>query len=76
MGWSIIYIEMLQVIISPKNIKFFSLKIHFVLANNADPDEMLHNAAFHLGLHCLPKYVKGISGPKRVNNVQTEVCLP
>ena len=22
-------------------------------ANSEDPDEMLHNAAFHLGLHCL-----------------------
>ena len=32
-----------------------SLKINFVLANSADPDEMVHDAAFHLGLHCLPK---------------------
>ena len=24
--------------------------------NSADPDEMQHSAAFHLGLHCLPKY--------------------
>ena len=24
-------------------------------ANSEDPDEMLHNAAFHQGLHCLPK---------------------
>ena len=23
------------------------------LANREDPDEMLHNAAFHQGLHCL-----------------------
>ena len=23
------------------------------LANSEDPDEMLHNAAFHQGLHCL-----------------------
>ena len=23
------------------------------LANSEDPDEMLHKAAFHLGLHCL-----------------------
>ena len=23
------------------------------LANSEDPDEMQHNAAFHLGLHCL-----------------------
>ena len=28
----------------------------FILANSADPDEMLPNAAFHLGLHCFPKY--------------------
>ena len=27
------------------------LKITF--ANSEDPDEMQHNAAFHLGLHCL-----------------------
>ena len=26
------------------------------LANSADPDEILHYAAFHLGLCCLPKY--------------------
>ena len=29
--------------------------ISFV-ANSADPDEMLRSAAFHQGLHCLPKY--------------------
>ena len=23
------------------------------LENNEDPDEMQHNAAFHLGMHCL-----------------------
>ena len=28
-----------------------------ILANSADPDEMQHYAAFHLGLHCLPKYL-------------------
>ena len=27
----------------------------FVLAINVGPDEMLHNAAFHLGLHCFAK---------------------
>ena len=36
---------------------FLSLKIVLILANNADPDEMQHYAAFHLGLHCLPKYM-------------------
>ena len=29
----------------------------FILANSTDSDEMLHSAAFHLGLHCLPKYL-------------------
>ena len=33
-------------------------------ANSADPDEMLHHAAFHLGLHCLPKYLFTISRMK------------
>ena len=50
------YIAGSQVIISPKIIVFICLKIDFVFANSADPDEMLHYAAFHLGLHCLPKY--------------------
>ena len=36
------------------NIAFLSLKI--ILANSVDPDEMLPYAAFHFGLHCLPKY--------------------
>ena len=54
-GWSIVFIEGSQVIILKKCYISFS-KIDFVLANSADPDEMLHYAAFHLGLHCLPKY--------------------
>ena len=42
LGWSIVYIEGSQVIIS-KNILFlFSLTLNFVLANSEDPDEMLH----------------------------------
>ena len=36
---------------------FLSLKIGFILANSADPDEMPPYAAFHLGFHCLPKYL-------------------
>ena len=31
------------------------------LANNEDPDEMPHFAAFHLGLHCLLRYVVFLS---------------
>ena len=37
-------------------IVFLSLKIVYVLANSVDPDEMLHYAAFQLGLYCMPKY--------------------
>ena len=37
-------------------ISFSVEKIGFVLASSADPDEMLHYAAFHLGFNCLPKY--------------------
>ena len=40
-----------------KTITFLSLKIDFVLVSSADPDEMLHDAAFHQGPHCLPKYI-------------------
>ena len=36
---------------------FLSLKIVLIIANSVDSDEMQHNAAFHLGLHCLPKYL-------------------
>ena len=36
---------------------FLSLKVVLILANSADPDEMQHYAAFHLGLPCLPKYL-------------------
>ena len=32
-----------------------SLSIAVVLSNSIDPDEMPHNVAFHLGLHCLSK---------------------
>ena len=40
----------------PKNIVFLSMKIYFDFANSADPDEMPHDAAFHLDIHCLSKY--------------------
>ena len=32
-----------------------SPKIVFILANSANPHEMLLSATFHLGFHCLPK---------------------
>ena len=40
----------------PNKIVFHSVEIVFVLSINVYPDEMLHHAAFHLGLHSLPKY--------------------
>ena len=55
-GWTIVYIEGSQVIISKNNIVFLSLKIDFVLVISADSDEMPHYVTFHLGLHCLSKY--------------------
>ena len=33
------------------------LKIFFTFTNSIDPDVMQHYAAFHLGLHCLQKYL-------------------
>ena len=41
----------------------------FTFANSVDSDEMQHDAAFHLGLHCLQKY--SFWGPKiqRVKNI-------
>ena len=63
-GWSIVYIEGLQVIIS-KNITFPSFKIDFILANNADPDKMPPYVAFHQGLHCLPQFpFRGLQSSK------------
>ena len=40
-----------------KNIVFLSLNGDIALANSGEPDKMLHYAAFHLDLHCLPKYL-------------------
>ena len=35
-------------------------------ANSEDPDEMQHNAAFHLGLHCLLKLKRS---PDKKDNI-------
>ena len=50
--WSISYIKGSQVIF-PNKTEILSQKTNFVLPNSVDPDEMLHYAAFHLGLQCL-----------------------
>ena len=44
---------MSRYIIVIKNIVFLCLDISFIITNSVDPDEMLHDAAFHQGLHCL-----------------------
>ena len=31
--------------------EYLPMKVILILANSADPDEMQHDAAFHLGLH-------------------------
>ena len=55
MGLPIMFFKRSQVVFW-KLCVYLSLKIVLVLANSADPDEMQHDAAFHLGLHCLPNY--------------------
>ena len=44
---------------------FLSLKIVFIIANSADPDEMPPYEAFHLGLHYLPKNMYLFIGVKK-----------
>ena len=39
----------------------------FVTANSADPDEMTHHVAFHLGFPCAIKYPIRVSGIQRLN---------
>ena len=47
LGWSIAHTR-LRCTSVPKDC--------FILANSADPDEMLCSVLFHLGLHCLGKH--------------------
>ena len=56
-GWPIIYFERSQVGIT--KIYFISVTEDCcILDNSADPDEMLHFAASHLGLHCMDESSK------------------
>ena len=45
-----------KVIFSKQNKKCISFYENPFSVNSVDPDEMPHKAAFHLGLHCFPKY--------------------
>ena len=42
-------------------IVFLFLKTVFILVKSADPDEIPPVAAFHLGLHCLLKYLDHVT---------------
>ena len=58
MDLSILYFKGSQVKISCFDIHaFLSEMIVFTIENSADTDEMPHYAEFHLGLHCLSKYL-------------------
>ena len=56
MGLPIVFFKGSQVKFSKCDV-FLSVRVVLILANSADPDQMQHYAAFHLGLHCLPKYL-------------------
>ena len=63
LGWSIVYIEgkqekqaMITKTVSYNNCISLSEDRFCLKANIVDPDEMPHNAAFHMGDHCLPLY--------------------
>ena len=45
------------------------------LANSEDTDEMQHNAAFHRGLHCLPR-LKQPSRTEIHNNLENPSLTP
>ena len=51
-GWSIVYIEVSQVIISLQNIPFLSLKIHFVLVAKFFKNTHLDGRLFD-SCHCI-----------------------
>ena len=81
-GLPIVFFNVPQVRIFLNYDIFLSLKIVLILANSVDTDEMQHYAAFHLGLHCLPKYQLGVSSIQRDKVLkllselsQTSMCL-
>ena len=55
---------------------YYFLKIDFGIANNADPNEMPHLAAFHLRLQCLPKYPFSVSGTQWVKRLEITAFVP
>ena len=55
LGKSFVHIKGCQVIILKKYCILLSEDMFYLYS--VDPDEMQHYAAFHLGLHCLQKYL-------------------
>ena len=49
-----------------------SLKIDSIQINSTDHDEMPPYAAFHLGLYCLPKYIRTGMQNEKVKHI--DVC--
>ena len=46
------------------------------LSKKSEPDKMQHYAAFHLGLHCLPKYpFRGLNSTKGEDGYDLHYCL-
>ena len=70
MGLPIVYFKGAQVEFSKLRCTCFSVPEGCLnLANSADSDEMQQYAAFHLGLHCLPKYLyRGFPVYERLNS--------
>ena len=53
------------------------MKIDFVFANSADPDEMQQYSAFHLGLHTVGQSTRlGVSVLQRVNDKRLMIPFP
>ena len=54
---------------------FLTLKVVLILVKSADLDEMQHYAAFHVGLHCLPKYqLRGFQNTKGLCLLNLQSC--
>ena len=62
LGWFIVYMKGSQARFSKLGCTAFPEEDSYQ-TNSTDPDELPHNVAFHLGLHCLPK-ISFKSSPK------------
>ena len=52
------------------------MAFEYTLANSADSDEMQHNAAIHLGLHCLLIELNPPSGTEIYHNLENTTHVP